>query len=158
MPVIGRFSLMLPVEPKKRAAPKEKIPPSDATIQHPDGGAAAVVPTAAAPPPLAWTAPFAAPATKGRTAASVVVRDRARTMCPPGRLVALRVERGGEDDGLRRRVVAQRADERLAGEVEDPAVGRHHQVAVAVADHPHHRLVEPGGAHRSLEGGGAEGE
>jgi hypothetical protein len=30
---MGWFSLMLPVEPKNWAPPKEKMPPSDATIQ-----------------------------------------------------------------------------------------------------------------------------
>ena len=33
IPTIGRLSLMLPVEPKNRASPNEKIPPSDATNQ-----------------------------------------------------------------------------------------------------------------------------
>jgi hypothetical protein len=33
MPLIGLFSLMLPVEPKNPASPKAKIPPSDATSQ-----------------------------------------------------------------------------------------------------------------------------
>jgi hypothetical protein len=31
MAVIGRFSLMLPVEPWNWASPNEKIPPSEAT-------------------------------------------------------------------------------------------------------------------------------
>jgi hypothetical protein len=33
MPTIGWFSVMLPVDPKKRASPKAKMPPSLATIQ-----------------------------------------------------------------------------------------------------------------------------
>jgi hypothetical protein len=33
MPVIGWFSLMLPVEPWNVASPKEKMPPSEATSQ-----------------------------------------------------------------------------------------------------------------------------
>src|SRR5207244_3712549 len=108
--------------------------PSDATIQHPDGGAAAAVPTAAALPPLAWTGPVTDPA-KGmrpakRSAASVVRRNRAG-ITPPCRWCEgeLAVEGGGEGDRLGRRVVTQRTDEGLAGEVEDAAVGRHHQVA-----------------------------
>src|SRR5438477_559081 len=35
MPTIGRFNFRLPVDPKKRASPKAKIPPSDATSQYP---------------------------------------------------------------------------------------------------------------------------
>src|SRR5581483_2178507 len=62
------------------------------------------------------------------------------------------IDGGGEDDGVRRRVGTERAEERLAGEVEDPAVGCDHQIAVAVADHADHRLVEPGGAHGASEG------
>ena len=33
MPVIGLLSLIDPVEPKKPASPKAKIPPSEATSQ-----------------------------------------------------------------------------------------------------------------------------
>jgi hypothetical protein len=33
MPAMGRLRRMAPVEPKKRASPKEKIPPSVATSQ-----------------------------------------------------------------------------------------------------------------------------
>ena len=33
MPTIGSASAMLPVEPKNGASPKEKMPPSEATIQ-----------------------------------------------------------------------------------------------------------------------------
>ena len=34
MPTIGRFSRMPPVEPKKPALPKLKMPPSEATSQY----------------------------------------------------------------------------------------------------------------------------
>ena len=64
MPTMGSFSAIAPVEPWKAASPKEKIPPSDATIQYPlaDGVDAtptigrcnatlAVEPWADAPPP-----------------------------------------------------------------------------------------------------------
>ena len=33
MSTIGRFSLRLPVDPKNRASPKAKIPPSEAISQ-----------------------------------------------------------------------------------------------------------------------------
>ncbi len=33
MPTTGRFRWMLPVDPWKAASPKEKMPPSEATIQ-----------------------------------------------------------------------------------------------------------------------------
>ena len=33
MPMIGLLSVMAPVDPKKLASPKEKIPPSEATNQ-----------------------------------------------------------------------------------------------------------------------------
>jgi len=33
MPTIGSFKWMFPVEPKKRASPNVKIPPSEATSQ-----------------------------------------------------------------------------------------------------------------------------
>src|SRR5688572_4132062 len=45
MPTIGLFNRSDPVEPKKRAPPKEKMPPSLATSQYPGAG-----PGTAAPP------------------------------------------------------------------------------------------------------------
>src|SRR5581483_8073463 len=67
-------------------------------------------------------------------------------------------EGGGADDGVGGRVGAERALEGEVGEVEDAAVGGHHEVAVAVADEADDRLVEPGGAHGALEADVAEGE
>ncbi len=49
-------------------------------------------------------------------------------------------------------MAAERADERLVGEAEQATVLGHHQVAVPVGDHAGDRAVEPGSAHRALEG------
>src|SRR5438105_11309685 len=62
------------------------MPPSEATIQQPDGDAAAAVPTAAARPSVAWAGPVTDPA-KLRTPAATAtehstVRRRRRR---PGR-------------------------------------------------------------------------
>src|SRR5437763_24262 len=43
MPTISLLSRRLPVEPKKAASPKAKIPPSDATSQEPVPGMASAV-------------------------------------------------------------------------------------------------------------------
>src|SRR5437763_1361540 len=153
------------------------MPPSDATIQQPDGVAAAAVPAAAARPPVAWAGPVTDPA-KLRTPAATATEDTTarrrrsrvgrRSECTgigrsserrlawcsktgegpapgPARsgtpwVGGLGVERGGEDDRLGRRVVTERADEGAVGEGEDAAVGRHHQIADAVADHGDLRL------------------
>ena len=45
MPMIGWFSLMAPVDPKKPASPKVKIPPSLATSQYPLPSDVAAIPT-----------------------------------------------------------------------------------------------------------------
>jgi hypothetical protein len=45
MPTIGRLSRMLPVEPKNRAEPNVKMPPSLATSQYPSGKGVASMPT-----------------------------------------------------------------------------------------------------------------
>src|SRR5581483_6782510 len=45
MLVIGWFSRMAPVEPKKAASPNEKIPPSRATNQYPRPDGVAAIPT-----------------------------------------------------------------------------------------------------------------
>ncbi|MND00247.1 hypothetical protein D3C83_187910 [compost metagenome] len=42
---MGRFRAMSPVEPKNRASPKLKIPPSVATIQYPFRDGVAAMPT-----------------------------------------------------------------------------------------------------------------
>ncbi len=42
---MGWFRWMLPVEPKKPASPKEKIPPSEATSQYPPSSWVGVMPT-----------------------------------------------------------------------------------------------------------------
>src|SRR5204863_1933236 len=51
---------------------------------------------------------------------------------PLDRVGQLGVEGRSEGDGTGRRVVTERAGEALLREGEDAAVGRHHQVAVAV--------------------------
>ena len=43
--MIGLFNLMAPVDPKKAASPKAKIPPSDATSQYPLPDAVEAMPT-----------------------------------------------------------------------------------------------------------------
>src|SRR5687767_5237159 len=87
MPVIGWLSLVAPVEPWNLASPKAKIPPSDATIQQPDGDAAAAVPTAAARPSVAKAVPVNDPAMGSRPAARRIVvsdsLDRANIDNPP---------------------------------------------------------------------------
>jgi len=50
------------MDPWNMASPKAKMPPSEATIQQPDGDAAAAVPTAAARPSVAWAGPVTDPA------------------------------------------------------------------------------------------------
>ena len=45
IPTIGLLSAMAPVEPKKAASPKAKIPPSDATSQYPFPEGVAARPT-----------------------------------------------------------------------------------------------------------------
>ncbi len=45
MPTIGLLSLTAPVEPRKAASPKEKIPPSEATSQYPCPLAVGAMPT-----------------------------------------------------------------------------------------------------------------
>src|SRR5256885_14257105 len=63
---------------------------------------------------------------------------------PEPHLPGLLVEGGHGDDRPGRRVGAEGAGERLAGEVEDAAVLTDHEVAVAEADHAGDGLVEPG--------------
>ena len=45
IPTIGLFSFMAPVDPKNRASPKAKMPPSEATIQYPFPVGVAAIPT-----------------------------------------------------------------------------------------------------------------
>src|SRR5688572_15871473 len=69
MPTIGLLSLMAPVEPKKAASPKVKIPPSEATSQYPAVAAAGG----------SGDSPRAGPMVDGRTAAArVAARTAAR--------------------------------------------------------------------------------
>src|SRR5438270_6118896 len=80
---------MFPVDPENLASPKAKIPPSDATIQQPDGDAAAAVPTAAARPSVAWAGPVTDPAKLRKPARRAPVRNamlkRLDIVDPPGR-------------------------------------------------------------------------
>ena len=63
----------------------------------------------------------------------------------------MRGEGGDADDRSCRRRAREAARERLVGEVEDTAVARDHEIAVAVADETVHRLVQMRSAHRSAE-------
>ena len=45
MPTMGLLRWIPPVEPKKAASPKEKMPPSEATFQYPLPFGVAAIPT-----------------------------------------------------------------------------------------------------------------
>ena len=45
IPTMGWLSFSAPVEPWKAASPKEKMPPSDPTIQYPAPDGVAAIPT-----------------------------------------------------------------------------------------------------------------
>src|SRR5438445_190111 len=75
MPVMGRLSLMFPVEPENLASPKEKIPPSEATSQQPAPDAGAAVPAVGARRPVARAGPVTDPSRLRTPATSAADRS-----------------------------------------------------------------------------------